>query len=142
MAKVYSPDLRERVIRAVAEDEHSARGAARVFKVSASTAIKWVQYWRRTGRVPEAKPRKRYRWRLDEHRNWLLELVAAEPDLTLAEIEARLLDERDARTCINSLWRFFDRHQVVVKKKSTGQRAGKARRGRRAAALAGQSTST
>ncbi len=138
MAKVYSQDLRERLI-SVVEADNSARAAARMFRVSASTAIKWVQHWRRTGRVPEAKPRKRYRWRLDAHRDWLLDLVAAEPDLTLAEIGARLRDERGAGTCINSLWRFFDRHQVVVKKKRAGRRAGKTRRGGRAAPLAGQS---
>lgn len=138
MAKVYSQDLRERVIGAV-EADSSAREAARMFRVSPSTAIKWVQHWRRTGRVPEAKPRKRYRWRLDSHQDWLLNLVAAEPDLTLLEIEARLGDERGARTCINSLWRFFDRHQVVVKKKRAGRRAGKTRRRGRAAPLAGQS---
>ena len=47
MPRAYSIDLRERVIRV--EAGMSCRQAARAFKVSASTAVKWVQHWRRTG---------------------------------------------------------------------------------------------
>ena len=50
MATPYSQDLRERVIGAV-EAGQSARAAARVFGVSASTAVKWVRRWRRPGSV-------------------------------------------------------------------------------------------
>jgi len=85
MAKVYSQDLRERLIEAV-EAGHSASAASRVFGVSRSITIKWMQSWRRTGDVPRATPRKRCRWRLDVHEAWLLSLVAQEPDLTLEEI--------------------------------------------------------
>ncbi|MDP6590938.1 MAG: hypothetical protein QF666_16050, partial [Alphaproteobacteria bacterium] len=45
------------------------------------------------------------------HEAWLLSLVAAEPDLTLQEIRKRLADERGAATCVNSLWRFYERHR-------------------------------
>jgi len=54
MPRAYSQDLRVRVIGAV-ETGASARAAARLFGVSASTTVKWVQRWRRTGSV-EAKP--------------------------------------------------------------------------------------
>jgi transposase len=115
MAKVYSQDLRERLIGAV-EAGQSASAASRVFKVSRSIAVKWVADWRRTGEMPEAKPREHYRWRLDAHKTWLLALVAEEPDLTLAEIEARLMAERGARSCVNSVWRFYDRYEITYKK--------------------------
>ena len=119
MAKVYSDDLRERVIVAVSNGQ-SARAAARVFQVSPSTAVKWVQYWRRTGEVPRARPRGRYRWRLDGHGDWLFSLLADEPDLTLQEILLRLRHERGIRSSINGLWRFLDRHKVVFKKNRAG----------------------
>ena len=138
MAKVYSMDLRERVIGAVAAGS-SARSAARVFHVSASTAIKWVQHWRRTGSVPEPVPRRRYRWRLDAHQGWLLALVEAEPDLTLAEIQARLRAARGVETSVNSLWRFFDRHGRSFKKNRARRRTGQGGRGGRAAAVEGPS---
>mgnify|MGYP002526564239 FL=1 len=56
MAKVYSQDLRERLIGAVAAGQ-SASSAGRVFGVSRSIGIKWVQHWRRTGEVPQTRAR-------------------------------------------------------------------------------------
>ena len=122
MAKVYSQDLRERLIGAV-EAGQSASAAGRVFQVSRSTAIKWAAHWRRTGEVPRAIPRKRYRWLLDAHEAWLLSLVADEPDLTLEEIRDRLSDELTGRTCVNSLWRFYERHKISYKKNRARRRA-------------------
>ena len=115
MARVYSQDLRERLIGAV-EAGQSASAASRVFKVSRSIAIKWVAHWQRTGEVPEAKPRAHYRWRLDAHKAWLLALVAEEPDLTLEGIRDRFVAERDGKSCVNSLWRFYDRYEITYKK--------------------------
>lgn len=113
--KVCSHDLRERLIGAGAAGQ-SASAAGRVFRVSRSTAIKWAAQWRRTGSVPRAVPRTRYRWRLDAHESWLLALLSEEADLTLEEIRARLAAERDATSCVNSLWRFYDRHKISDKK--------------------------
>ena len=38
-----------------------------------------------------------------------------EPDLTLEEIQGRLLDERQRTAGIGSVWRFFDRHGISFK---------------------------
>lgn len=135
MALVYSQDLRERLINAVAQGQ-SARAAARVFQVSPSTAVKWVQHWRRTGKVPQAQPRGRYRWRLDSEQDWLFALIDAEPELTLAEIQQRLHKDRHTKCSINSLWRFFDRHKVVFKKNRAGRRTEPAGRRCRTQAVA------
>ena len=54
MAKGYSKDLRERVV-SIVEDGESAREAARLLNVGASTAIRWIERWTTTGTV-EAKP--------------------------------------------------------------------------------------
>jgi transposase len=45
----YSKDLRVRLIRSVSQGR-SARSQAKVFDVSASTAVKWVQASREEGR--------------------------------------------------------------------------------------------
>ena len=50
MAKYLSEDLRIRVIEAVAAGASRRRSAAR-FGVSVSSAIRWVDVWRRTGRT-------------------------------------------------------------------------------------------
>jgi transposase-like protein len=54
MAKGYSKDLRVRAIELV-ESGESAREAARILNLSASTMIRWMDRWRKTGNV-EAKP--------------------------------------------------------------------------------------
>ena len=55
MAKGYSKDLRVRVVSIVKEGD-SAREAASLLNVGASTAIRWIEHWTTTGSV-EAKPR-------------------------------------------------------------------------------------
>lgn len=89
MAKGYSKDLRERVV-SIVEDGDSAREAARLLNVGASTAIRWIERWTTTGTV-EAKPGTGHsRSPLNKHEQWLLDLIAAEPDLTLDDIRLRL----------------------------------------------------
>jgi transposase len=73
---------------------------------------------------------------LEEHASWLLELIAQEPDLTLAEIVQRLLAYRGVQTTDSSVDRFFKRHKISFKKKESARgRTGPARRGRGAAKL-------
>ena len=67
------------------------------------------------------------------------ELVDKEPDLTLAEIVERLLQDRGLRTSDSSIDRFFQRHGVSFKKNSARRRTGTVRRGRGAAMLEGRS---
>ena len=88
MPKPYSQDLRDRVVRAV-EAGASCHEAAAAFEVSPSSAIRWIARWRQTGSAA-AKPMGGKRSPLDAHEQWLLALIAAEPDLTLEEIRGRL----------------------------------------------------
>ena len=115
MAKGYSKDLRVRAV-SIVEAGESAREAARVLKVGASTAIRWIERWTTTGSV-EAKPGTGHcRSPLERHRQWLLDLVAAEPDLTLEEIRARLRSKRKLKAGTSSIWRFYERHEITFKK--------------------------
>jgi transposase len=125
MAKGYSKDLRVRAVSIVDSGE-SAREAARVLNVGASTAIRWIERWTATGSV-DAKPGTGHcRSPLEKHRQWLLDLVAAQPDLTLEEIRARLRAKKRQNAGIGSIWRFYDRHHITFKKNSARRRAGSA----------------
>jgi transposase len=125
MAKGYSKDLRERVV-AIVEDGESAREAARLLNVGAATAIRWINRWTSTGSV-EAKPGTGYsKSPLKAHERWLLDLVTAEPDLTLEEIRARLRREKKLDVATSSVWRFYDRHEITFKKNSARCRTGSA----------------
>jgi len=125
MPKPYSRDLRERVVRAV-EAGASRHEAAAAFEVSPSSAIRWVARWRQTGSLA-AKPMGGKRSPLDMHKEWLLELIAEEPDLTLEEIRSRLR-VRGIAVSASSIWRFFDRHNITFKKKPARRRTGSRRR--------------
>lgn len=92
MAKGYSTDLRERVV-AIVESGESAREAARLLDLGASTAIRWIERWTTTGSVAAKPGTGHCRSPLEPHKQWLIDLVTAEPDLTLAEIRSRLARE-------------------------------------------------
>ena len=123
MAKGYSKDLRERAVLIVEEGE-SAREAGRVLSVGASTAIRWIERWTRTGSVEAMPGTGHSRSPLKQHEQWLLDLVAAEPDLTLEEIRARLAAEKKLKVGTTSIWRFYARHEITFKKNAARHRAG------------------
>jgi transposase len=123
MAQGYSKDLRARAV-SIVEAGESAREAARLLSIGASTAIRWIERWTRTGRV-DAKPGTGHsRSPLEKHRQWLLDLIAAEPDLTLEEIRTRLRSVKRHKAGIGSIWRFYERHDIIFKKNSARRRAG------------------
>jgi transposase len=125
MAKGYSKDMRVRAV-SIVESGESAREAGRLLDVSASTAIRWIDRWTTTGSV-EAKPGTGHaRSPLEKHRQWLLDLVATEPDLTLEEIGARLGSKKKLKTATSSVWRFYERHGISFKKNTARRRAGSA----------------
>jgi len=89
MPAPMSMDLRRRIVRAVNEGS-SIRQAARRFAVSPSAAIKLMQRVRATGSVAPARYGGYRRPLLAPHEATLRRLVAATPDLTLAEMQAEI----------------------------------------------------
>jgi transposase len=113
MARPYSNDLRARVIEEI-EAGASRREAAERYELSPSVVVIWAQRWRETGSVA-AKPSGGSTSPLEEHGEFLLGLVAEQPDLTLNEIVAAMRKQRipGSRTAV---WRFFDRRNITYKK--------------------------
>lgn len=126
MTKPYSEDLRIRAVEAVAEGM-SRRQAAKLFKVGASTVIRWAERQERVGTVA-AKPMGGSRGTSIEgaDREWLLALIAAQPDLTLEEMRAELARHRQLSVGHGSIWRFCDREKLTLKKKSARRAARQA----------------
>ena len=131
MPKAYSCDLRERVIEAV-ETGASRHEAAERFEVSVASAVKWLQRWRKA-KSAAPKPRGGSVSPLEASAAEILQLNAEQADLTLVEIVAELR-KRGIKTSRSSLWRFFDRHNITLKKKPAS--------GRTAASRCGPSTPT
>jgi transposase len=126
MPKAYSCDLRGRVIARVAGGA-SRREAAEHYEVGASSAIVWVKCFETTGRCA-AKPRGGSISALEEHAEFLLTLIADEPDLTLDEVVCAMRKQRISGSR-SAVWRFFQRHKITFKKKSARSRAGTCGRG-------------
>ena len=125
MAKGYSTDLRARVVGMVEAGE-SRRETARLLDIGASTAIRWIERWTSTGSVAAKPGTGHCRSPLEAHRQWLLDLVVAEPDLTLDEIRVRLARDKKLKIGRSSVGRFYERHEITFKKNSARRRAGSA----------------
>lgn len=127
MGHPLSEDLRVRVIRAV-EEGASRRQAAARFGVSVSSAIRWVRAWRESGRTASRGQGGDQRsYRIEAHADVLLEAIEATPDATLAELGERLRRERGHVASVSTIWRFFRRRGITLKKRRRTPPSGRAR---------------
>jgi putative transposase len=116
MARPYSNDLRERVVAAAVREGLSGRQAAARYGVGISTAIRWVQCFRETGRVDPGKmggyrPKKiSGPWR-----DWLLGRCR-ERDFTLRGLVAELA-ERGLKVDYRVVWAFVHAEKLSHKKR-------------------------
>jgi transposase len=121
MGKPYSVDLRERIVGYV-EEGHSARSAAVVFGVSASTAVRLAAAWRRDGNIA---PKRQGRapgtvGKLAPHLDFLIERVRSEPDITLRELADALSEARGVEVQLSSIHRALIRAGYSYKKRAGG----------------------
>ncbi len=113
-----SDDLRKRVVEAVVVDGLSRNAAAKLFKVSIASAVRWVKHFETTGDIsPRPCGGDRRSGRIEVHHDYLLGLIRRTPDITLLEIQERLIKNCDEHFSSSVLWRFFDRHGVTFKKR-------------------------
>lgn len=115
MVKALSVDLRNRVVSAVNGGMSRNQAAAR-FGVSVASAVRWCALARRQGDVmPRPQGGDRRSQRIEAHGAVILAILKDEPDITLEELQGMLHKRRQAFG-IGTLWRFFDRHQITLKK--------------------------
>ena len=117
MAKACSQDLRDRVIDAVAREGMKCREAGWRFGGSASTAIKWVERYRETGRRRPVGTGGHRPSVLKPHRDFLVTVRAEQPDITLEALSRRLAAERCVKADTSMLSRFFRREGITFKKR-------------------------
>jgi transposase len=127
MSKALSLDLRDRVIAAI-EGGMSCRQAAARFRVSPASAIRWRSRLRTQGDVrPGLLGGDRRSGRIERHADVILGLVERKSDITLAELRAALAGQGVA-TSLSSLWRFFVRRRITLKKVGARGRTEPSRR--------------
>jgi transposase len=130
MAKPYSEDLRSRVIGAV-EDGATIPETAEQCGVSISSVVRFLRLHRETGSVSAAKFGGYKGFALAAHEDLVRQLVAGQPDITLAELETQLAKKK-VTVGKSSISRFLHHLKLSFKKKSAGHRAGSTGRRRRA----------
>src|SRR3984893_8904853 len=89
MGKPYSDDLRERVVAAI-ESGDTREEVAELYNMALSTVGGFIKRKRETGSVSPDKFGGYKTFSLEPHTDLVKELVAEQPDSTLAEFQARL----------------------------------------------------
>ena len=120
MAKPISVDLRQRVCSAVAEGLSCHQAAAR-FKVSVSSAIRWQPQLRQNGSLVSGRQGgDRKPGRIETRAAFILSEHETKSDVTLSGLQTKLA-ARGVRVGIGTLWRFFDRRRITLKKRQRTQ---------------------
>ena len=120
--KPYSMDLRERVL-ADCDAKLSTKAVAVKYSVSESWVRRLKQRRRETGRVAPRPRGPNRHTKLGGRADELRRLVAAQPDATLAELQARL----PVRVSLGTLWAALHALKLRFKKKSGGRPSRTAR---------------
>ena len=129
MPKPYSDDLRVRVVETIADGATREEVAERL-GVSLSSVGRFVRLVRETGSVSAAKFGGYKDYALAAHEERVRRLVAEQPDMTLAELRARLARAK-VTVSQSSIFRYLHHLKLTFKKNSARRRAGSAGRRRR-----------
>ena len=138
MPKAISPDLRMRILRAVAAGM-SQRAAARRFEVASSTVTGWLTRLRKQGALSPGtlrRARPRPLPAIDAHRGFLLGRLKEDPNLTIAELREALAG-KGLDVSWSTVRTFLKRNGVRRRKGPRPGRRRKPPRKRRAAAPQG-----
>ena len=123
MGRAYSLDLRERISKFVAGGG-SRRGAGRHCGVSASTAVRIAAQEKARGTLePRRIGRPPGRGKLAPYLDFLVEVVASVPDITLPELSTALEAEHGVRAHPSSISRALTRAGMTFKKSRSRRRS-------------------
>lgn len=112
----YSLDLRKRIV-ASHQQGVPCRQIGEVYGVSPSCAVKLAAHQRRTGSLEHGTlGRPRGSGKLEPYRDFLIDIVTAEPDITMPELAARLEDVHVLVAHPASLSRFLRKAGFTYKK--------------------------
>ena len=106
------------MVEAVFQGGMSRNAAAERFEVSIASAVRWALRFLNTGEMsPAPTGGDRRSDRIEAHSDYLLGLIRRQPDITLLEIQERLIANCGERFSSSVIWRFFDRHEITFKKR-------------------------
>jgi transposase len=118
MARAYSDDLRRKLLNAHRRGEGSLSQLAQRFDVSFGWARKISATLRSTGKMerPPGGPRGPSSKLTDAMRQDLRNWIGKQADLTLAELQVRLYEQRDLEISVTRLWQVLKQMGLRLKK--------------------------
>ena len=125
MAKPYGDDMRRKFLFAYDQGEETLEELAARFLVSVGWAKKISAQRKRTGqaeRVPH-RPGRKLRAGTEAQRQ-VMDWVASKPDLTLAQLQARLYSEAGVSLSLGRIWHLLQRLGLRLKKSHSTQSSG------------------
>ncbi len=117
MPAPLSPDLRDRIVRAV-EGGSSIRQAAQRFAVSPSAAVNLMRRFRESGSTAPARFGGHRRPILDDHEGLIRSLLDAKSDMMLVEIQAELARRGVVVRATSTILRWLRRAGLTRKKRA------------------------
>ena len=119
MPKPLSQDIRSR-FQSLHMEGHSAREIGRRLLMSAATAVRFAASLRRGGDlVPAANSRRSGHGRLVPYEGFFTELVEQDPDMTLKELQAALLEGHGVHVSLSGIDTVLRRLGYTYKKRAS-----------------------
>ena len=120
MPRVLSLDLRRRVTSAISEGQ-SRRAAAEQFSISAATAVRLQKRFEETGSLdPERLGRPKGSGRLGPYQDALIARVEEQPDITMPDLAAWLLEQHAVKADPSNLSKLLCKAGFSYKKNTAG----------------------
>ncbi len=120
MSRAYSSDLRQRIVDAITQGQ-TRRAAAAAFKVSPATAVRLKQRADRTGSVePSRRGRPSGSGKLGPVRDAIIAKVEAQPDITMPDLAAWLVEHHGVKADPSNLSKLLCRAGFSFKKNTAG----------------------
>ena len=126
MPKAYSDDLRRKVLERYQLGEDTLEDLADRFSVSLGWVKKISAALTRTGQMERPRPARvgRKSKATPEVDAFVREAVGAQPDLTLAELQLALYQQKRFQISIVSVWNLLRRLNLRLKKNHSRRRTG------------------
>ena len=124
MPAPLSSDIRNR-FEALHREGHSAREIGRRLLISAATAVRSAACLRKTGNLmPAANSRRQGHGRLVPYEDFFAELVEQDPDITLKELQAALVEAHGVQASLSGIDVVLRRLNLTYKKRASSQKSG------------------
>ena len=116
MPAPLSADIRNR-FQTLHLEGHSAREIGRRLLISTATAVRYAACLRKTGNItPAANPRRQGHGRLVPYEDFFADLVEQDPDITLKELQAALLETHGVQVSLSGIDVVLRRLDLTYKK--------------------------